>query len=73
MANVTTQVVERHMIRSLDKIFSLIDVNRMSDEDVLKIASELPSTRRIRDCLADRLEKLLYSKDVFRDIIGAIK
>lgn len=73
MANVTAQVVERHMVRGLDKIFSLLDVNRLSDEDVLRVASEPSSVRRKRDFLRDRQQKLKSGKEIFRDITGRVK
>lgn len=72
MANVTAQVVERHMVRGLDKIFSPLDVNRLSDEDVLKVASA-SSVRRKRDFLRDRQQKLRSSKEILRDITGHVK
>lgn len=52
VTNVTAQVVERHMVRGLDKIFSPMDVNGMSDGDDFKIASEPLSTRVARDLRA---------------------
>ena len=58
------------MVRGLDKIFSPLDVNKLSDEDVLKVASEPASVKRKRDFLLDRRQKLLSGKDVFRDIMG---
>jgi len=73
VANVTAQVGERHMVRGLDKIFSPLDVNNLSDDDVLKVASEPPSVRRKRDFLMDRQQKLRSGKKIFRDIMGRIK
>ena len=73
VANVAAQVIERHMVRGLDKIFSPLDVNNLSDEDVLKVASEPASVKRQRDFLSDRQQKLLSGKDIFRDIMGRIE
>ena len=73
MANVTAQVVERHRVRGFDKIFLPLDGNRLSDEDILKVASEPSSVRRKRDFLRDRQQKLKSSKGIFRDITGRIK
>ncbi|KAK5173716.1 uncharacterized protein LTR77_002397 [Saxophila tyrrhenica] len=73
VANVTAQVIERHMVRGLDKIFSPLDVNHLSDENVLKVASEPASVRRKRDFLRDRQQKLRSGKEIFRDITGRVK
>ena len=73
VANVAAQVIERHMVRGLDKIFSPLDVNGLSDEDVLKVASEPASVKRQRDFLLDRQHKLLSGKNIFREIMGRIK
>jgi hypothetical protein len=73
VANVAAQVIERHMVRGLDKVFSPVDVNNLSDEDVLKVASEPPSVKRQRDFLQDRQQKLLSGKSIFRDILGRVR
>ncbi|KAK0261937.1 hypothetical protein LTR35_017791 [Friedmanniomyces endolithicus] len=73
VANVTAQVIERHMVRGLDKIFSPLDINNLSDEDILKVTSEPASVRRKRDFLTDRQQKLRSGKEIFRDIMGRIK
>ncbi len=58
IANITTQVVERHIVRGLEKIFSPISVNRLSDAEVEAIASEPTSAKRQREFLEDRIRKL---------------
>ena len=73
VANVTAQVVERHLVRGLDRTFSPLDVTRLSDEDVLKVASEPASVKRQRGFLLDRKQKLRTGKEIFRDIMGRIK
>ncbi|KAF2158776.1 hypothetical protein M409DRAFT_71472 [Zasmidium cellare ATCC 36951] len=73
VANVTSQVIGRHMVRKLDKLFTPLDVNGLSDEDVMKVAAEPAATRRQRDFLADRQQKLLSGKNIFRGIMGRIK
>ncbi|KAK5696387.1 hypothetical protein LTS12_028574, partial [Elasticomyces elasticus] len=73
VANVTAQVIERHMVRGLDKISSPLDVNDLSDEDILKIASELASVGRKRDFSMDCQQKLRSGKEIFRGIMGRVK
>ncbi|PQE04988.1 interferon-induced GTP-binding Mx protein [Rutstroemia sp. NJR-2017a BBW] len=70
IANVTTQVVERHIVRGLDKIFDPIAVNKMSDDQVAAIASEPLTTRREREYLVDQIENLRKGKRIFRSIMG---
>jgi hypothetical protein len=60
------------MVRGLDKIFSSFDVNGLSDEDVVKVASEPSSVKRKRDFLHDRKQKLLRGREIFREIMGRI-
>ncbi|PQE07233.1 interferon-induced GTP-binding Mx protein [Rutstroemia sp. NJR-2017a BVV2] len=70
IANVTTQVVERHIVRGLDKIFDPIAVNKMSDDQVAAIASEPLTMRREREYLVDQIKKLGDGKRIFRSIMG---
>jgi hypothetical protein len=58
IANVTTQAVERHIVRGLERIFSPISVNRLSDVEVEAISSEPASVNRQREFLEDRIRKL---------------
>ena len=61
------------MVRGLGKIFSPVDVNNLSDEDVLKVAAEPSFVKRQRDLLQERQKKLLSGKDIFRDILGRVR
>ncbi|KAF2158961.1 hypothetical protein M409DRAFT_71374 [Zasmidium cellare ATCC 36951] len=70
VANVTSQVIGRHMLRNLDKLFTPLDVNGLSDEDVMKVAAEPASTRRQRDFLLDRQQKLISGRDIFRGVMS---
>ena len=54
------------MVRGLDKIFSPLDVNNLSDEEILKVAAEPTSVKRQRDFLLDRQQKFLSGKSIFR-------
>lgn len=66
VANVTTQVVERHVVRGLEGIFSPVVVNSMSDTEVQAIAFEPQAARRHREFLEDRLSKLEEGHEIFR-------
>lgn len=50
--------MERHIVRDFEKIFSPIVINGLSDLETKAIASEPPSTKRQRDLLENRIEKL---------------
>lgn len=71
MANVTTQVVERHIIRGLEKIFSPVTVNGLTDSEVEVIASEPANAKRQRQFLEDRIAKLKAGQSIFRTVMGS--
>ncbi|KAH7016237.1 uncharacterized protein B0I36DRAFT_388906, partial [Microdochium trichocladiopsis] len=48
VANVTTQVIERHLVRGLENIVSPLVVVKMSDSEVEAIASEQTTTKQQR-------------------------
>ncbi|KAH6713320.1 dynamin family protein-like protein [Leptodontidium sp. MPI-SDFR-AT-0119] len=70
IANVTTQVIERHIVRGLEKIFSPVVVNAMSDTEVEAIASEPHSAKRQREFLEDRIKKLQDGHNIFKGVMG---
>ena len=70
MANVTTQVVERHMIRGLEKIFSPVTVNGLTELQIDAIASEPANAKRQRQFLEDRISKLEDGQSIFRSVMG---
>ncbi|TGO86919.1 hypothetical protein BPOR_0266g00020 [Botrytis porri] len=71
IANVTTQVVERHIVRGLERIFDPVAVNKMSDKDVEAIASEPGQARQERAYLEDQITKLGEGKRIFRTIMSS--
>lgn len=71
VANVTTQVVERHIIRGLEKIFSPVVVNSLTDSEVEAIASEPANAKRQRQFLEDRIAKLKDGQSIFRSVMGS--
>ena len=66
VANITTQVIERHIVKGLETIFSPVVVNAMSEATVEAIAAEPLATRRKREFLTDRVTKLRNGQDVFK-------
>ncbi|CZS87940.1 related to interferon-induced GTP-binding protein Mx [Rhynchosporium graminicola] len=73
VANITTQVIERHIVRGLEKIFSPVVVNAMLDAEVEAIASEPLSAKRQRNFLTDRIKKLEDGHEIFRGVMGTNK
>lgn len=71
VANVTTQVVERHIIRGLEKIFSPVTVNGLTDKEVEAVASEPANAKRQREFLEDRIAKLKDGQSIFRSVMGS--
>lgn len=71
VANVTTQVVERHIVCGIEKIFDPVVVNGMKDAEVEAIASEPTPARRQRAFLADRVGKLQEGYEILRDVLGS--
>lgn len=69
VANVTTQVIERHIVSELEKIFSPIAVSPMSDPDLEALSSEPPSVRRQRAFLDDRVSKLGAGHEILRMVM----
>ncbi|RFU29423.1 hypothetical protein B7463_g6944, partial [Scytalidium lignicola] len=71
IANIPTQVVERHLLRGFQKIFSPVIVNAMSDKEVEAIASEPLLAKRQREFLEDRVRKLEDGHKIFRGVMGS--
>lgn len=56
-------------MRGLEKIFSPVAVNGLTDVETESIASEPSSAKRQRDFLNDRIEKLEAGHSVLRGVI----
>lgn len=69
VANVTTQVIERHLLADLNDIFSPMVVLRMDDSKVQSIASEPESSERERIFLSDRIKRLQQGREIFQSIL----
>lgn len=64
------QVIERYIVRNLEKIFSPLTVNNLSESDSQLVASEPSSAKRYREFLEDRIGKLTDGHQVLRDVIS---
>ncbi|KAI0199197.1 interferon-induced GTP-binding protein Mx [Astrocystis sublimbata] len=71
VANVTTQVIERHIMRKLKEIFSPLNIINLPDSKIESIVSEPSSTKRQRVFLQDRIKKLEEGQQIFRSAIGS--
>lgn len=70
IANITTQVIERHIVRGLETIFSPVAVNKFSDAEAEAVASEPVSAKRQREFLIDRIERLEAGYRILRGFTG---
>ena len=70
IANVTTQVIERHMIRGLDKIFDPVTVSSLGDAKVQAIASEPGNAKLQRQGFEDRIKKLEDGQKIIKGIVA---
>ena len=59
-----TQVVERHLLQSLDELFSTVKVLKMEEETVLAIAAEDTATRNKRLALKEKLKSIEEAHDI---------
>lgn len=57
-------------MRGLEKIFSPVVVNGLTDAEVESIASEPSSSKRQRSFLDDRIKKLESGQEIFRSVLG---
>jgi predicted CoA-binding protein len=67
---VTTQVVERHIMKKLKEIFSPLNIINLTESKIEAIVSEPMSTKRKRIFLQDRIKKLEAGQEIFRSAIG---
>jgi len=67
---VTTQVVERHIVRGLETIFCPVSVNTLEDKDIMRLVSEPLSTRKQRNFLDERIKKLEVGQEILKGVMG---
>ena len=64
------QVVERHVVRGLDEIFSPLVISRLSESDMSGIASEPATILRQRAFLEARMSKLDNGHRILRRVMS---
>ncbi|KAG8157162.1 hypothetical protein KVR01_012870 [Diaporthe batatas] len=68
IANITTQVIERHIVRGLHNIFSPMVTLNIPSSKIESMVAEPSVAKRKRDYLTDQTEKLREGKKIFRGI-----
>jgi len=69
IANVTTQVIERHIVTGLENLFEPFVVSQLSDLAVQAMASEPAATKRMRDFYENKIMKLREGEEIFRSVV----
>ncbi|TLD03281.1 uncharacterized protein PgNI_12235 [Pyricularia grisea] len=72
VANVTNQVIERHMLRGLEHVFSPLVVAAMDDTEVKSVALESSAIHHQRKFLLDRISKLEESRGIFQNAVAML-
>ena len=72
IANVTTQVIERHIVSDLENIFSPVVVSDLPETSITAVASEPAATKKLREHLKDQIKKLESGQDIFRSVMGGV-
>ncbi|KAJ9302153.1 hypothetical protein DTO271G3_1019 [Paecilomyces variotii] len=73
IANVTVQVVERHIVQDLQHIFRPLTVAKMSDAEVCALASEPVVSKRQREFLTARLAKLEEGREILKEVMSTME
>ena len=60
--------MERYIVRGLEKIFSPITVNYLSNAKTEAIASEPPLAKRQRELLENNIKKLNDGRGILRNV-----
>ncbi|KAI9048411.1 hypothetical protein LZ554_007247 [Drepanopeziza brunnea f. sp. 'monogermtubi'] len=69
VANVTTQVVERHVVAGLEKIFSPVVVNGLEAAQAEALACEPAADRLHRERLEAQIAKLEEGHEIFKNVM----
>ncbi|CAG8980945.1 hypothetical protein HYALB_00003804 [Hymenoscyphus albidus] len=69
VTNVTVQVIERHLIKGLENIFSPVWVGGLEPLEAQRLASEPVGVKNKREHLAEKIEKLQEGQEIFRQVM----
>lgn len=72
IANVTTQVIERHLVRDLDNIFCPSEMAALTDKEILSLAEEPRDARTRRQRLTEEQNRLLKGQQRLNDVCGLV-
>ncbi|GFG16990.1 conserved hypothetical protein [Aspergillus lentulus] len=71
IANVTIQVIERHIVQDLELIFCPLTVAKLSDTDAVALASEPSAIERQRQFLIGRIGKLEQGREILGEVMSS--
>lgn len=66
----TTQVIERHIVRGLENIFSPLFVSKLTDEEAANIAAEPLDAQNERQKLEEKIAQFKIGQQAFRSVLG---
>ncbi|KAK0109260.1 hypothetical protein ONS96_003082 [Cadophora gregata f. sp. sojae] len=69
IANVTTQVIERHIVRGLELIFSPVVVSSLEPAQIEALASEPAASKHHREHLEEQIRKLEEGHEIFKSVM----
>ncbi|CAI7611760.1 unnamed protein product [Penicillium pancosmium] len=72
VANIAVQVIERHIVRGLEHIFSPVKVSQLLDAEVLNFAAESDSTKKEREALTEKVRMLTDGRTILSELMSRI-
>ncbi|KAJ5471832.1 P-loop containing nucleoside triphosphate hydrolase protein [Penicillium diatomitis] len=72
VANIAVQVIERHIIRGLEHIFSPVKVSQLLDTEALALAAEPDSTKTEREALAEKVRMFTNGKMILNELMSVL-
>lgn len=70
VANITVQVIERHIVRGLEYIFSPITVSQLLDAEILSVGPD--STKKEREALTENVRILTEGQLILSELMSSI-
>ena len=72
VANITVEVIERHIVRGLEHIFSPVTVSELLDTEVLSLAAEPSSAKKVREILTEKSRMLTDGRVILRELMSRL-